>query len=192
MASASIVPTSPPVTLQISDGVLTGAKNVVVEGARYNVSFVDGTCAEVFSGCSTTNFSFRTEGSARAAAQALFDSVFVDGLEGSFDSLPWNVFGCAQSIDICEAQIPFFEEANSQFMRSAVARNGLENDPTYGDLLYTRIHQRHHDLSVLRGSTWAVFSLVEPSPGQVPEPGTFALLSLALLGFAVARRRATR
>ena len=41
------------------NGKLAGAKNLLVEGNLFNVSFVDGTCASVFSGCdSPSDFQF--------------------------------------------------------------------------------------------------------------------------------------
>ena len=39
-----------PVLLVNGSGVLTGARNVRVGGTLYNVTFVDGTCIDVFGG----------------------------------------------------------------------------------------------------------------------------------------------
>jgi hypothetical protein len=69
-------------------GGLTGATGVDVGGTLYDVEFVDGACAAVFSGCTSASFAFTTETSAAAAAQALLDQVFLDGVPGPFDSSP--------------------------------------------------------------------------------------------------------
>ena len=39
------------VTLNVMDGQLMGAEEVIVEGISYDVQFVDGTCAGLIDGC---------------------------------------------------------------------------------------------------------------------------------------------
>ncbi len=69
--------------LIVSGGILQGATGVVVGGGTYDVSFVDGTCAALFTGCDeVTDFPFQTTGAATDAAQALLDSVFLEGVSG--------------------------------------------------------------------------------------------------------------
>jgi hypothetical protein len=69
----------------VNAGQLIGASDVSVLGTRYDVSFVEGTCAAVFSGCDEpSDLSFTDEDSGIAAAQALLDQVFLDtGVECS-------------------------------------------------------------------------------------------------------------
>lgn len=77
-------------TLQISGGTLTGATGVNVNGSYYDVSFVDGSCNSLFSGCINSAFTFNTIGDATAAAQALLSQVLL----GAFDDRSANTRGC--------------------------------------------------------------------------------------------------
>lgn len=64
-------------TLNVVDGELVGSSNVLVNGSFYDVEFIDGTCASVFSGCDQlSDFTFNSDLSADAASQALLDQVF--------------------------------------------------------------------------------------------------------------------
>ena len=84
-----------PVLLVNGSGVLTGARNVRVGGTLYNVTFVDGTCIDVFGGCDTgSDFKFATFEDADAAANALLGQVFVDAPVGNFDGYPELTLGC--------------------------------------------------------------------------------------------------
>ena len=84
---------------------LTGASNVDVGGTLYDVTFEDGTCIEVFSGCNDAaeDFAFTTSANAQLAAQALLDQVFLDpnssggGAPDHFDSIPDKTLGCTLS-----------------------------------------------------------------------------------------------
>ena len=53
-------------------GQLTGATGVDVSGTLYDVTFEEGSCAEVFSGCDNVSddFDFDTVAAAEAAAKA--------------------------------------------------------------------------------------------------------------------------
>lgn len=76
-------------TLNIVDGQLMGATNDNVEEGLYNVSFVGGTCIDVFNGCdSSTVLAFNTPAQSTAASAALLDQVFIDGVDGNFNSIP--------------------------------------------------------------------------------------------------------
>src|SRR5262245_61695198 len=87
--------------LLIETGVVTGASALNVGGNLYSVSFVDGTCVEVYSGCQT-NLAFFDVGLASEASQALLDSVFT----GTIDSL--SVRGCPNAATFgCIAMTPY-------------------------------------------------------------------------------------
>ena len=74
--------------------ILTGARNVLVDGALYDVDFKRGTCIDLFSGCDDpSDFLFRTPSEAVAAATALSNLV-LDGVAGNFDSEPNLTEGC--------------------------------------------------------------------------------------------------
>lgn len=71
------------------DGQLTGALGVDVDGMSYDVTFVEGSCIELFNGCdASSDFVFTNLGTAESASQALLDQVFIDGAQGQFDSRP--------------------------------------------------------------------------------------------------------
>lgn len=109
--AAFAMPSSPgraAVILDIDSGTgkLLGARNVDVSGTLYNVRFLDGACADLFSGCDqTSDFDFATTAEARDAAQALLDQVFIDSIFGGFDSAPSLTFGCGWPGD-CDSFIP--------------------------------------------------------------------------------------
>src|SRR3954471_5117628 len=85
-----------PVLLINGNGLLTGAHNVKVAGTLYDVTFVDGTCIDVFAGCDAlSDFHFATFEDGIAAANALLGQVFVDApAVGEFDTHPELTFGC--------------------------------------------------------------------------------------------------
>lgn len=93
--------------LQVENGVLTGAKGVLVAGHLYNVDFKDGTCAQYFNGCmNIDSFIFDTPASANEASQVLLDTVFVDSDAGNFDHSTELTVGCEVS-GWCVAYTPF-------------------------------------------------------------------------------------
>ena len=83
------------VILNVTGGQLTGAQNVVVSGTLYDVTFVDGTCIALFSGCDAVNDFDISVGAANAAANALIDQVFKDSGLGLFDTDPELTSGCS-------------------------------------------------------------------------------------------------
>lgn len=77
-------------TLQVAGGQLFRASGVLVDGQLYDVAFMDGSCADLYSGCDElSDLVFQAEAAAILAGQALIDQVFLDipGL-GSFDTDP--------------------------------------------------------------------------------------------------------
>jgi len=88
-------------TLVVNNGVLMGATGVDVNGTLYDVSFLDGTCIELYNGCDgNTDFPFTNPADLNdgvllgAAMQALLDQVFIDSPLGTFDSQPDSMNGC--------------------------------------------------------------------------------------------------
>ena len=62
-------------TVVMSDGQLMGATGVEVNGASYDVAFLDGSCNSLYNGC--TGLPFTTSSEALAASQALRDQVMI-------------------------------------------------------------------------------------------------------------------
>ena len=65
------------VELVVVDGALMGANEVEVNGALYDVRFLDGTCIELFAGCDElSDLTFPSLGSVTAATLALQNKVW--------------------------------------------------------------------------------------------------------------------
>ena len=62
-------------TVVMSGGQLKGATGVEVNGASYDVAFLDGSCNSLYNGC--TGLPFTTGSEALAASQALLDQVMI-------------------------------------------------------------------------------------------------------------------
>ena len=62
-------------TAVMSGGQLMGATGVEVNGASYDVAFLDGSCNSLYNGC--TGLSFTTSSGALDASQALLDQVMI-------------------------------------------------------------------------------------------------------------------
>lgn len=167
-----------------ANGELAGATGVNVGGSLYDVSFADGTCINVFSGCdSATDITFQSLADATVAAQALLDQVFLDSALGSFDTNPGATRGC-ESSDSCLASVPFF--ASPGQVAFAVAINTQNVDATDWTAFLPS-----QDFSSDPRFVWAVFTPQNQS--AIPESSTWAmmLLGFGAIGFALRRRGAS-
>ena len=109
LASLTLTSAASALELIVDDqGILWGAKDVVISGKLYDVEFLPdarlihiprdlpGHCPTVFNGCdSAEDFFFTERLDAIAAAQALLNQVLIDGPLGNFDSSPEKVANCA-------------------------------------------------------------------------------------------------
>ena len=162
------------VMLQVdASGQLTGALGVEVDGALYDVEFVEGTCLELFPPCFFTSpFIFGTLEAATAAAQALLDTVFLDGPAGSFDSDPGLTAGCDTGLGACGALVPFDVVSLtgvSFAVRLALALNTSGDDET--SFTFFEIGFGGDDSREFPAGVWARFS----EAALVPEPSALAL-----------------
>jgi hypothetical protein len=172
--------------LQITGGILTGAGGVNVNGTLYAVSFQDGTCIGLFSGCdSSSDFAFggTSASAAFAASQALLDQVFLDGPLGNFDSNPALTRGCADGTGagFCAILTPVDFLVNNVYAQNT----RLE----LGDVVRVAFTLPAEDLVRFDTVVYAVWSLqgMPPPVTPVPEPPIIALLLVGATALAGTR-----
>ena len=172
-------------SLNIVGGQLLGATGVDVGGSLYDVSFVDGTCVDIFNGCdATSDFTFNSQSQALAASQALLDQVFIDGVDGNFNSTP----SLTEGITGTWAYIYTNYEVGGSILRGAYAY--FDDNLIYD---FTNIYQTTpwDDTSTNAVRAWAVWSNAS-SPSAVPVPAAAWLFGSGLVGLiGVARRKKT-
>jgi hypothetical protein len=163
-------------TLITSGGKLVGATGVIVGSTSYDVTFAEGTCDAVFSGC-TAPFTFNS-GTIGLATAALLSQVFV----GAYDT-PNTTYTCGGNN--CVTYIPYARSGS--VITSGFAWNSYLESYDYTGTTTANIST---NTSTNPNTYWAVFSLTPPP--VVPEPSTWALMILGfgIVGGAMRRREA--
>jgi hypothetical protein len=137
------------------------------------VEFLDGTCADVFFGC-TNSFFFAFDDllEARDASWALADQIFLDGASGAFDSNPALTRGCEDAAE-CSVHAP----------------HALLNSVEVGTTFVRNSSAEEFDI---RDSTQIIRGLAMSSPSKtwarwrpVPEPGSNVMATAALVTLGV-------
>ncbi len=158
-------------------GQLTGVTGLTVGSSTYNVTFADGTCPALFSGCdAVTDFTFQNGTDATSAAAALIAAI----VGSSFDTAPGTTFGCIGG-ESCDMLIPYGIPAAGSFD----ARGALNLAGSNSTGITLTGNTALFDTSANNSQVFALFSIA-----AVPEPSTWAmmLLGFAAMGLAMRRR----
>jgi hypothetical protein len=184
-----------PILVVDSNGILTGARNVTVQrrvGGGYrdelwDVEFVDGTCAQVFGGCSTEHFPFHQMNNERAFEALL--GVVMDTSAGLFDSFPNRTRGCTgENVTVCGIVIPDELRQQGTFMDAATFRNGFGACTRVPPICPATLPDANGfnlvtaDLTDDPNRVWARWT-----PSAIPESTSFGTLSIALLALLPVR-----
>lgn len=170
-------------TLIVSGGQLLGATGVDVGGSLFDVAFVDGTCIALFGGCDDdSDFVFQSSTEAEVAAQALLEQVFLDVVDGAFDTEPELTAGCSGTF-ACSAQTPYMAFLSTE--PGAWSASATNFAPPNSDSVSSGgTTFGNQDLTGATNNVWAVWTAT-----AVPEVGTSTLALLALLATSVGLRR---
>lgn len=164
------------------DGDVTGATGLLIDGALYDVDFVNQRCRDLFAGCRGEGpFPFTTEAAAIEAGQAIRDQVF----RNETGALQMTIDEFAPCIGGCYVLVPYaLVPSGTQFLSVIV---GLFDNPhrTIGPVAIG------YGLPITYAPVgrypYAVFSAPYPVP-QIPVPASGLMLATAAGALGAARR----
>lgn len=164
-----------------SNGILTGATDVFVNGRAYDVAFRDGSCVSLFNGCdSADDFIFHDGGSAKLASLALIEQVFI----GVFNNNPLALSGCFDLVSICMHRTPyaFAHDPNGTLLVTySFTTNFVDHIDDNDRILEEQLNADEVFSNGWQGN-YAVWQ-------AVPEPSVIALLTLPGFALAWSQRR---
>lgn len=152
-------------------GKLHGFTSVSMGGSLWNITFADDTCINLFSGCdSPEDFPFAGDFNEEAAN-------IVFGLSTGY--APASIFGCDSSY--CLVTSP------NGFLGGSVVSTGVYIGGPANGAHTNSFFSIDFSLADSGRMTYAVWSRADAA--ELPEPGSLALVGLALAGTAAASRR---
>ncbi|MDN4504128.1 hypothetical protein QX776_17075 [Alteromonadaceae bacterium BrNp21-10] len=152
-----------------SEGILHGARKVEIAdlGGYYNLDIVDGTCAEVFSGCDeASDFYYNSTFEGTRYINALFGAIIDDTI---YDTDPDQINGCEYSSS-CRINHPFINEDTgtlANVYRGNRSGDGADSGP------YLDSNFSGYELSNRSNGTWAVWSKYSDVEVVVAPNGSF-------------------
>lgn len=175
------------IKLDIRDGQLHGASNIGIDGTLYDVEFFEGTCEDVFSGCTTTsNLLFNSLELAKKATQTIIDLLFVDSSSGQFGNMPYLTFGCDDSANQCSVDTPYKVEIDNNGFAIAFFASATNFNENVGSTRLTETsYPSYFDTSTFSHRVLAKWSLADSQPSNsiptVSEPSAILLFALPLM-----------
>lgn len=174
--------------LTTSGRTLTGATGLTVAGldGTYDVTFVDGTCDQVFGDCGNPA-SFGPITSSALALNAAESLIRLIDTNDTFDQLPEYTLGCGTNVPQCLAFIPYANGSDG-FLSGSLAINA--KGPFNRDGVGTSTLYATADTTNISTVVYAKFTASSVT-GAVPEPSTWALMLLGFgaVGSSLRRRR---
>jgi hypothetical protein len=151
--------------VDINNGVVTGAQDILIGGTLYDVTFETGVAI------GPSPYTFSTAQDAAAAGNALINQVFA-GLDFS------SVGDCAYQTTIaCEILTPYQDSASN--VLSALSIIGF-------DRTNSALQRARGPYEQVLGNTFAV-AVFTPSSVPVPEPASIAVAAAGVAGLAGAK-----
>jgi hypothetical protein len=181
------LPPSSAATLDVRAGVLFGAEGVIVDGMSYDVSFGDGSCISLFSGCDEpADFVFTDPQRSISANLAVLEQVLIDGPAGLFDSNPGLTNGCYDTAN-CFILSPVEARNTNGFVSTSIRNRsgsladvwtGYGSGPTRD--WYSGDYPDYPAMT--RANQSRAFMVWTEAPRPVPIPGAVWLFGSALIG----------
>jgi hypothetical protein len=160
-------------SVNVTNGIFTGATGINVNGILYDVSIGDGQCVGLYSGCDEqSDFPFNTSISAGLANSLLSALIIADS---RFVNNPKFLNGCSPfAEDTCFVITPYFARHTNVVEISYLAiRKTLP--PLVGSSIYGKTGQTSEQNS----DTYAIWTR---QPTKVTEPSSLMLLGIGMLG----------